>query len=159
MNFSNYLLNLADALTKNNGTELAYLLSPRAEHGKTILKEFRNPTDLLKHVLEPSLRIEDRYATYTLTLASGNAVTGMIVEEKDGVVKLIENPLASAKPLEIKAGDIETRKKAATSMMPKGLLDKLTKDEVLDLLAYVWAKGDPKHRYFQGGHDHGGHQH
>jgi putative heme-binding domain-containing protein len=121
-------------------------------------KEFRNPTDLLKHVLEPSLRIEDRYATYTLTLTSGKPVTGMIVEEKAGVVKLIENPLASAKPLEIKAGDIESRRKATTSMMPKGLLDKLTQNEILDLTAYVWAKADPKHKYFQGGHDHGHHR-
>ncbi len=39
--------------------------------------------------------------------------------------------------------------------MPKGLLDKLTKDEILDLLAYVWGKADPKHKFFQGGHDHG----
>jgi len=80
----------------------------------------------------------------------------MIVEEKDGVVRLIENPLASAKPLEVKAEDVEARKKAATSMMPKNLLDKLTKDEILDLLAYVWAKADPKGKPF-GGHDHHNH--
>jgi hypothetical protein len=28
------------------------------------------------------------------------------------------------------------------SIMPKGLLDKLTRDEVLDLIAYVAARGD-----------------
>ena len=44
MNFSNYLLKLAEALNEKEGIELAYLLSPRADHGKTILKEFRNPT-------------------------------------------------------------------------------------------------------------------
>ena len=43
--------------------------------------------------------------------------------------------------------------------MPKGLLDKLTEEEILDLIAYVVAKGDPKHPLFQGGHDHGGHKH
>ena len=92
-------------------------------------------------------------ATYALTLSSGKTVTGMIVEEKGGVVKVIENPVASAKPLEVKAEDIEVRKKAATSIMPKGALDKLTKDEILDLTAYVWGKADPKSKLF-GGHDH-----
>jgi hypothetical protein len=73
-------------------------------------------------------------------------------------VRVIENPLASAKPRELKADDVTARKKAATSMMPRGLLDKLTKDEILDLLAYVQSKADPKHKLFQGGHDHG-HKH
>ena len=42
--------------------------------------------------------------------------------------------------------------------MPKGLLDKLTKDEILDLLAYVWGKADPKAKYFgDHAHGHGGH--
>ena len=39
-------------------------------------------------------------------------------------------------------------------MMPKGLLDKLTRDEILDLLAYVWGRADPKNKLFGGGHDH-----
>jgi putative heme-binding domain-containing protein len=116
-------------------------------------KEFKSAADVVKHMLDPSLRIEDKYASYTLTLGSGKTVTGMIVEEKNGVVKLIENPVASAKPLEIKAEDIDGRRKAATSIMPKGLLDKLTKDEILDLTAYVWGKADPKSKLF-GGHDH-----
>lgn len=44
MNFSTYLLKLAEALRDKDGSELAYLLSPRADHGKSILKEFRIPT-------------------------------------------------------------------------------------------------------------------
>jgi hypothetical protein len=78
----------------------------------------------------------------------------MIVERKDGVVKVIENPLASTKPVEIKEADIAEQKKAPTSLMSKGLLDKLTRDEVLDLLAYVWGRADPKSKLFGGGHDH-----
>ncbi|KAI0092410.1 hypothetical protein BDY19DRAFT_883602 [Irpex rosettiformis] len=44
MKFSNYLLNLSTALVDKSGVDLAYLLSPRKDHGKTIIKEFRNPT-------------------------------------------------------------------------------------------------------------------
>lgn len=119
---------------------------------KLDLKTFTSPTEVLRHVLEPSLKIDDRYATYQFTLVTDKVMSGVIVEEKNGVVKVVENPLASAKPTELKTGDIATRKKAATSMMPKNLLDKLTKDEILDLTAYVWSKGDPKHPIFHGHH-------
>ncbi|KAI0347512.1 hypothetical protein BDW22DRAFT_1322461 [Trametopsis cervina] len=50
MNFSTYLIHLGQALNNREGVDLAYLLSPREDHGKTILKEFRNPTkQSLKH--------------------------------------------------------------------------------------------------------------
>ena len=101
-----------------------------------------------EHILEPAKQIDDKYAMYRIVLDNEKVVTAMIVEEKDGVVKVIENPLASAKPLEIKESAIVERKKVATSIMPKGLLDKLTKNEILDLLAYVWGKADPKAKYF-----------
>jgi hypothetical protein len=94
---------------------------------------------------------------YRLVLVDDKVITAMIVEEKDGVVKVIENPLASTKPLELKATAIAERKKLTTSIMPKGLLDKLTREEILDLLAYVWGKADPKAKYFGPAHDHGGH--
>ena len=39
--------------------------------------------------------------------------------------------------------------------MPKGLLDKLSREEILDLIAYVMAKGDKKHKvYMHEHHDH-----
>jgi hypothetical protein len=37
--------------------------------------------------------------------------------------------------------------------MPLGLLGKLTREEILDLFAYVQSKGDKKHKLFEG-HDH-----
>ncbi|KAH8096699.1 hypothetical protein BXZ70DRAFT_330493 [Cristinia sonorae] len=44
MNFSTFLMQIADALRKEKGPELAYLLRPMEEHGKSLIKEFRNPT-------------------------------------------------------------------------------------------------------------------
>jgi len=119
-------------------------------------KVFKNAVDVTEHILDPSKKIDDKYAVYRIVLTSDKVITAMIVEEKDGVVKVIENPLASTKPIEIKRADIAEQKKAPTSMMPKGLLDKLTREEILDLLAYVWSRADPKSKYF-GGHDHHNH--
>jgi hypothetical protein len=67
---------------------------------------------------------------------------------------VIENPVAAATAKELKVGDIASRTKAATSIMPRGLLDRLSRDEVLDLLAYVRAAGDARHRLFGAAHDH-----
>ena len=43
--------------------------------------------------------------------------------------------------------------------MPKGLLDKLTREEILDLVAYLHARGNKDHAVFQGAGGHGGHKH
>jgi putative heme-binding domain-containing protein len=112
------------------------------------------PVEILRHILEPSLKIDEKYQTWVFDLMSGKKVTGMILEQKDGVYKVIENPLLKAEPITIKEGDIDQKSKSATSIMPKGLLDKLTKEEILDLIAYIAAKGDAKHPLFQGGHEH-----
>jgi hypothetical protein len=79
----------------------------------------------------------------------------MILKEAGGEVQVIENPLASTKPLVLKAGEIDKKEASKISPMPKGLLDKLTREEILDLLAFVVAGGDPKHKAFGSGHDHG----
>jgi putative heme-binding domain-containing protein len=117
------------------------------------------PLEILRDMLEPSFRINEKYQTFVFETGAGKLITGIILEEKDGTVKVIENPLAKAEPIVLKAGDIVERKKSPVSIMPKGLLDKLTRDEILDLIAYIQAGGNPKHQLFQGGHDHGGHQH
>jgi hypothetical protein len=38
--------------------------------------------------------------------------------------------------------------------MPKGLLDKLTRDEIIDLVAFLTSRGDKNHAIFKGGHAH-----
>ena len=113
-----------------------------------------NPTEILRHILEPSLKIDDKYQSWTFDLLSGKKVTGMILEQKNGTYKVIENPLAKADPVVIKEADIDTKAKSPTSIMPKGLLDKLTKEEILDLIAYLIAKANDKHPLFAGGHHH-----
>jgi putative heme-binding domain-containing protein len=117
-------------------------------------KVFKSAVDITEHILDPAKRIEDKYAMYRIVLDNDKVITAMIVEEKNDVLKVIENPLASTKPLELKAKEIVERKKLPTSIMPKGLLDKFTREEILDLLAYVWGKADPKAKYFGEAHDH-----
>src|SRR5262249_12242914 len=113
------------------------------------------PADILRDILEPSFRINEKYQTFVFALHSGQTVTGLILEETPETVKVIENPLAKAEPVILKKADIAERQKSPNSIMPKGLLDKLTREEILDLMAYVLAGGDQRHKLFQGGHEHG----
>ena len=83
-------------------------------------------------------------------------ITGMLIEETDDVVKVMVDPLAKGEPTILEKDEIVGQKVSAVSTMPQGLLNKLTKEEILDLLAYVMAKGDKNHPAFQG-HDHGDH--
>ncbi|MFO0880913.1 MAG: PVC-type heme-binding CxxCH protein [Gemmataceae bacterium] len=117
--------------------------------------------DVLQHIIDPSLKIDDKYRTWTFELSTGKSLTGMILEENANEVKLIENPLvAGAKPVIIKKATVDARNKSPNSLMPKGLVDKLTREEIHDLVAYIVSGGNPKHKVFQGGHDHGhGHGH
>ena len=105
--------------------------------------------EILKDIIEPSFKINEKYQTWKIEMKSGKEYTGLILKEENGRVTLIENPLAKAEPVTIKADDIETRSKSPVSTMPKGLLDKLTRDEILDLLAYIYSRADKTHPLFK----------
>jgi putative heme-binding domain-containing protein len=113
------------------------------------------PIEILRNLLDPSAKIDEKYQTHVFSLTSGKTVTGMVLEETPERIKVIENPLAKAEPVVIERGDIDQRSKSSTSIMPKGLLDKLTKEEILDLIAYISARGDAKAPVFLAPHEHG----
>jgi putative heme-binding domain-containing protein len=117
------------------------------------------PADILKELLDPSAKINEKFQTQVFQLESGQSITGLVVEETPELVKLVENPLAKTAIVEIKTSTIAARKKSPTSIMPKGLLDKLTRDEILDLVAFLHARGNKDHAVFQAGSGHGGHKH
>ena len=111
--------------------------------------------DILRSLLEPAAKVDEKYQTHIFSTKSGKTVTGMILEETPERIKVIENPLAKTAPVVLERSDIEERSKSPSSIMPKGLLDKLTREEILDLLAYVAARGDARSPLFHGQHEHG----
>ena len=51
--------------------------------------------------------------------------------------------------IEIAKDDIDERDESKVSIMPKGLLNTMTKDEILDLLAYIISGANPEHPAFR----------
>ncbi len=105
--------------------------------------------EILRAIVEPSHDINKDYQTYKFLMIDGKTYSGIIVAEDDKTVKIIENPLLKAEPLELAKEDIDERTKSPKSIMPEGLLDRLTQHEVLDLIAFVLARGNRQSELFQ----------
>ena len=45
--------------------------------------------------------------------------------------------------------EVESSRKSPVSLMPQGLLDSLSAEEILDLIMYVDSEGDRENRAFQ----------
>ncbi len=113
------------------------------------LEDKKHTTEaILQAILDPSKDIDEKFQSNIFVLDDGRVITGMIVEESDDAIQVVINPLAKDKPTVIEQQAIVGRKKAPVSLMPQGLLDKLSREEILDLIAFVYAKGDKKHMLF-----------
>ncbi len=97
--------------------------------------------DILKEILDPSANINEKFQSYVIETEDGRVVTGLVVEESDSELKVLENPLAKTEPLVLRKSDIAERQKSPNSIMPRGLLDTLSHEEILDLVAYIAARG------------------
>jgi putative heme-binding domain-containing protein len=96
--------------------------------------------DILESILEPSKVISEQYANTDLVLKNGEAFSGRIVSESGD--KLVLRPTMLAPEMrEISKADIQSRGISKVSPMPPGLVNMLTKKEILDLLAYLEAAG------------------
>ena len=104
--------------------------------------------DLLFHILEPSAVIDEKFRQTRLLLKDGDDVSGMVEREADGKLFVRPSPLEE-KLIEVAVTNIRERRLSEVSPMPSGLLNSLRLDQILDLLAYLEAAGDPKHRDFQ----------
>lgn len=101
-----------------------------------VAKRFRG-AKLLQQILEPSAEINKKFQAAQVLTADGKFVAGVVVNEDDNVIHLVPNLLDRNTVIVVEKDDIEERFPVKLSSMPNGLLDSLTKEEILDLLAYL----------------------
>ena len=100
--------------------------------------------DLLGEILDPSKSIAENYQTTILDLKDGRKLAGQIIPNLDyrlPNLQLAENPLHPDKITQVPKVKIAKQYRSNVSLMPPGLLNLLTKDEVLDLLAWLQTGG------------------
>ena len=105
-----------------------------------VSNRFSRP-DLLTAIVAPNRDVSARYQTITVSTKQGKVYSGLIVyEAADGLVLRD----SSNKTYRIESTDIDARQPNSLSLMPEGLIDKLTDTEVADLMAYLQSLGQTK---------------
>lgn len=90
--------------------------------------------DLLTSILQPSKDVASRYRPTRITTKDEKVHIGMIVYEAVSGVILQTGPDTVVR---IAGDQIESQKLLETSLMPAGLLEKLSDQEIADLVAYL----------------------
>ena len=107
-----------------------------------VFKRYNNDrADVLHQILDPSLKIDERYRNYQFELKNGDEVFGMIVKEDVDSVTIQTGP-SDALVQTLKKSELKERQPQKSSLMPIGLLNTLSKEQIFDLLAYLESGGD-----------------
>jgi putative heme-binding domain-containing protein len=99
-----------------------------------ITKKYPQPVDLVRHALQPSLKIEEPYAAYTVVVDDGRILNGLLVEQstQEVAIKTLERQV-----VRIARPNIEEMRKSDKSLMPERILGDLTAQEAADLFEYI----------------------
>jgi putative membrane-bound dehydrogenase-like protein len=88
---------------------------------------------ILENVLDPNASVPNDYRATELELTNGRLVTGIVTRETPLAVTL----RTPTEEIVVTVRDIAGRTKSPISMMPEGIFDKLSQEEVRDLVAYL----------------------
>ncbi|TWU08464.1 c-type cytochrome [Stieleria varia] len=108
-----------------------------------------SPHDLLDQVVNPSKVINDQFSSVQVLTDDGKVYTGVVVNLNGDSMTINTDLTDPNERVNIDRKQIEELAVSKTSAMPTGLLNRMTKDEILDLVAYLISGGDEKHEFFQ----------
>ena len=107
-----------------------------------------NMHDLAQSLVEPSAVVSDQYQATIFLLDDGRVVQGRVANLAGDNYMVQQDMLQPGNFTNVRASSIEEMQPSDNSMMPTGLLDTLTEEDVLDLMAYLRSGGDPKFEEF-----------
>jgi putative heme-binding domain-containing protein len=96
--------------------------------------------DLLESILLPSKNVSDQYQNTMIQTTGGEVHVGRLISEDAESLTLRPDMLGDATVV-IPRKSIAAKKPSALSPMPEGLVNTLSKFELLDLLAFLEADG------------------
>jgi putative membrane-bound dehydrogenase-like protein len=91
---------------------------------------------ILPAIVDPSLALREEYIAFNITTTDDAALTGLVTELTKTSVTLLD--VAGNKTV-LPRTSIKEMKASHTSLMPEGLLDALTEQQVKDLFAYFMS--------------------
>ncbi|MFM9064855.1 MAG: L-sorbosone dehydrogenase, partial [Pirellula sp.] len=90
--------------------------------------------DLLRSIYEPSRDVSDRYRVMHVLTVDDEILSGLVIYQASDGVTL---QAADGKVLRINADLIKQKGNSTESLMPKGLMDGKSSQDVADLIAYM----------------------
>ena len=96
--------------------------------------------ELIRSILSPSSAIGYSFRSLVLALADGRVITGLPVEETADRLVL---KTAEGQRVTVPIRSIEERRTSDVSLMPEGLAQTMTDQELVDLLAYLTTLKQP----------------
>ncbi|MFT7444885.1 MAG: putative heme-binding domain-containing protein, partial [Granulosicoccus sp.] len=108
-----------------------------------------SPHDLLDQILNPSKEINEQFAPIIITKKNGETLSGVVVNLSGDNVTINTDLSDPNQRVNIDRKTVESIEPSKVSMMPPTLLMMLTKEEILDLVAYVLSGGDKDHAAFK----------
>ncbi len=108
-----------------------------------------SPHDLLDQIINPSKEINEQFAPIIVTKNDGDILSGVVVNLSGDGVTLNTDLSDPNQRVNVDRKQVKSIEPSKISPMPPMLLNMLTKEEVLDLLAYVLSGGDKTHAMFQ----------
>ena len=97
--------------------------------------------DLLESITEPSKVLSEQYQNSVYTLKNGDEVVGRVASALPDRVTVTVNPIAGT-TVTLTKEQIAKRSVSKVSPMPEGLIDILTREEILDLVAFMESGGN-----------------
>ena len=105
--------------------------------------------DLLDQVVNPSKVINDQFSAVMVITDQGLVHSGVVVNLNNNGLTLNTDLTDPNKRVTINRNTIDEMMVSKTSPMPAGLFNRMTRDEIMDLVAYLISGADPTHEYFK----------
>lgn len=103
---------------------------------------------ILESFVVPSKVVSDQYVNHVLETGDGRVITGRILKDEPDSYTVRTDPFARELTV-VRKSDVESKEPSKISEMPQGLINVLTQEEILDLIAYLRSGGDPSDKAFQ----------
>jgi putative heme-binding domain-containing protein len=88
---------------------------------------------ILQNIVDPNAVIPNEYQTWNLETKDDRSITGIVKEQNDNAVTIV----TANETLVIPRAEVASLQRGELSMMPEGLLQALSEEDICDLLAYL----------------------
>jgi putative heme-binding domain-containing protein len=106
-------------------------------------------TNILESIITPDKTISDQYASTVFVLENGKSFSGRLINQDAKKYYISQNPFAPQVLKEILKKEVISTKLSQASIMPPGTINRLSAEELKDLIAYLVSGGNKEHPIYK----------